>query len=659
MNKIKNISARFSILIGFTGLFLMFSFVLRMILFLWSGDEADHSILAIIKTIFIGMFYDLGTVSFFLLFYALYLLLLPEKLVGSILDKVVTYIGLLVNLLIIYFSFFAELTFWEEFHTRFNFIAVDYLIYTYEVIDNINESYPLPLLISGIFLLVGLTIFAFSKGNLFQIAFGEKASLLNRGIVGVFVLAFAVLFSLFVNNQDAEWSRNRYNNEISKAGIYSFFAAFRNNEMDYDTFYASESLESANEIVREKLGKSKVEFLAKEGVLRKIFNESQNEIRPNVILICVESLSASFMESFGNKDGLTPHLDSLARESIFFKNLYATGTRTVRGMEAISLSIPPTPGRSIVKRPKNSGLFTINKIFQDKGYDAYFYYGGDGYFDNMNAFFSGNGFNIIDRGRGYIPEYEIKTSRELIADEEIHFENAWGISDEDLYEQVIKHADKRTAEEKPFFNFVMTTSNHRPYTFPEGKIDLSQGSRSAAVKYTDFAIHNFLQKASKKPWFKNTVFIVMADHCASSAGKWELDIKNYRIPALVYNLPGYDAMEIDKLCSQIDVFPTLFAMMGWEYNSNLFGQNVLDISSDEERAFVGNYRKLGLLKKDKLMVLDDQRNSNFYHWDANTFEMESLPMDKEYLDETIAYYQLASYLYKYNGLKIDHEQKEE
>ncbi|MBD8489127.1 sulfatase-like hydrolase/transferase [Echinicola sp. CAU 1574] len=657
MKKINNITRRFSVLMGFTVLFVALSFVLRMVLFLWEVEEINSSILAIIKTLAIGFFYDLGTVSFFLILYTIYLILIPEKLIGSMLDKVFTYIGLLTNLLVIYFSFFAELTFWEEFHNRFNFIAVDYLIYTYEVIDNINESYPLPLLMGGILVLVGITIFTFSKMNLFRSAFNNTTSIVHRGMVGFAVLAIALIFAVFVSNQDAEWSTNRYNNEISKAGIYSFFAAFRNNEMDYNTFYALEPLESANEIVRKKLSNSKVEFLGNEGVFRKVANASNNEIRPNVILICVESLSASFMESFGNKDGLTPYLDSLAENSIFFTNLFATGTRTVRGMEAISLSIPPTPGRSIVKRPKNAGLFTINEVFHDKGYDGYFYYGGDGYFDNMNAFFSGNGFKIIDRGRGYIPEYEIKTSRELIADEEIHFENAWGISDEDLFEQVIKHADSRNAGDRPFFDFVMTTSNHRPYTFPEGKIDLIQGSRSAAVKYTDFAIHDLIRKASQKLWFKNTVFIVMADHCASSAGKWELDIKNYRIPALVYNLPGYEAMEIDKLCSQIDIFPTLFSMMGWEYNSNFFGQNVLDISSEEERAFVGNYRKLGLLKKDKLMVLDDQMNSNFYHWDANTFELEPLDMDYDYLNETIAYYQLASYLYKHDGLKVNHNER--
>jgi phosphoglycerol transferase MdoB-like AlkP superfamily enzyme len=131
---------------------------------------------------------------------------------------------------------------------------------------------------------------------------------------------------------------------------------------------------------------------------------------------------------------------------------------------------------------------------------------------------------------------EIKTKRYAIPDNEVNFENAWGICDEDLYKQSIKYADKSTKENKPFFQFVMTTSNHKPYTFPNGKIDLPQGERDAAVKYTDYALGKFIADAKTKPWFKNTVFVIVADHCASSAGKWEINIAKHHIPAIIYNL---------------------------------------------------------------------------------------------------------------------------
>ena len=160
-------------------------------------------------------------------------------------------------------------------------------------------------------------------------------------------------------------------------------------------------------------------------------------------------------------------------------------------MEALTLSVPPTPGNSIVRRPDNQNLFSVATIFKEKNYQPYFIYGGDGYFDNMNNFFGGQGFDIVDRNRGNPLSDDIKTQRFNIPDNEVSFENAWGICDEDLYKQSIKYADKSSKLNKPFFQFVMTTSNHKPYTFPAGKIDLPQGDRNGAVKYTDYALGKF------------------------------------------------------------------------------------------------------------------------------------------------------------------------
>ena len=321
---------------------------------------------------------------------------------------------------------------------------------------------------------------------------------------------------------------------------------------------------------------------------------------------------------------------------------------------AITLSIPPTPGRSIVKRKNNTGLFTIGEVFRIKGYQRNFFYGGDGYFDNMNTYFGGNGFNIVDRGRGFLLDKNITTTRTNIEDNEVSFENAWGVCDEDIYAKVLKEADKAYKTGIPFFDFVMTTSNHKPYTYPEDKVDIPSGSgRNGAIKYTDYAIGEFLETAKTKPWFKNTVFVIMSDHCASSAGRWELDIQNYHIPGLIYNLSEAQPQKVDKLSSQIDMFPTLFAQLGWDYESNLFGQNILNMKPEDERAFVGNYRKLGYLKDNKVMVLGDGESANFYQWNPGDNSLNSLPMDSEFLKTAISNYQVADNLYKNGGLKLN------
>jgi phosphoglycerol transferase MdoB-like AlkP superfamily enzyme len=649
--------SRFKLLFYFVKTFILLSTLIRLIFVIWVFKELEFSLIQIGKTFLIGFLFDLGTVSFFALPYALYLLVFPRRWHGSVFDRIVTWFAYSLGLVIFLFSFFAEITFWEEFKNRFNFIAVDYLIYTYEVVKNINESYPIPWLIAGILILTAILLFMTVRRGVFMATFQSKNTFREKLFPTLLVLGTVLVFAFFVKNKDAEQFENRYNNEIAKTGIYSFFAAFRNNELSYADFYKTLPIKEAFAEVKTEFkdrGDSLL-FPEKELIYRNISNtDSLPEKRPNVIFICVESLSAKFLGSFGNTENITPTLDSLAGHSVFFTNLFATGTRTVRGMEAITLSIPPTPGRSIVKRENNQQLFTIGEVFRQKGYNRNFFYGGDGYFDNMNSFFGGNGFNIVDRGRGFLMDESITTTRTNIEDDEVTFENAWGIADEDIYNKVIKIADEAHSAGKPFFDFVMTTSNHRPYTYPEGKIDIPSGSgRSGAVKYTDYAIGEFLKNAQKREWFKNTVIIIMADHCASSAGRQELDIKNYHIPALMLNLPNTPPQKVDKMASQIDIFPTLFSLLNWNYATNLYGTDILKMKPSEERAFVGTYRKLGLLKADgKVMVLGDQRASNFYEWNRESNELLPLKENEAFLREIISNYQTADYLFRNDGLKL-------
>lgn len=647
---------RFRLLWWFIASYIVLSTVVRLTFIFWVFGEVDTSFLKIITTLLIGFLFDVGAVSFFAVPYALYLLVFPQKWCGSLFDRILTWFAYSLGLVIFLFSFFAEITFWEEFKNRFNFIAVDYLVYTNEVIKNINESYPIPLLLSGILLLTSLLLIITKRRGVFKKTFQNETAFKQKLIPTGLFIVIALIFAFFVKNKDAEQFENRYNNEIAKTGIYSFFAAFQNNELSYTNFYKTIPIQETFANVKTEFinrGDSLI-FPEKELIYRNISNiDSLPELKPNVIFICVESLSAKFLGSFGSIENITPTLDSLADNSLFFNNIYANGTRTVRGMEAITLSIPPTPGRSIVKRENNEHLFTIGEVFKEKGYVSNFFYGGDGYFDNMNSFFGGNGFNIVDRGRGFLMDSNITTTRINIEDEEVTFENAWGVADEDLYNKVIKVADVAHKNGKPFFDFVMTTSNHRPYTYPEGKIDIPSGKdRTGAVKYTDYAIGEFLKKAKEKEWYKNTVIIIMADHCASSAGRQELDVEHHHIPALMLNVPSIPVEKVDKLASQIDIFPTLFSLLNWNYNSNFYGTNILKMKPEDERAFIGTYRKLGLMKGDKVMVLSDQKVSTYYKWNSENNELLPLKEDEVFLKDIISNYQTADYLFLNGGLKL-------
>lgn len=648
----KLFNGRFSTLFGVLSLYVFLSFVVRFVLLIWSVKDLDLNLMHILRAFFTGFAFDLTMGSLFSDLYAVYLLLFPKKWIGSLLDKCFTYFYLILIFIIIYFSLLAEIPFWDEFGVRFNFIAVDYLIYTYEVVENINQSYPLPVI--GV-VLVGLivgTFFLFKKLDLFKNTFSDKNSIRNRFFYAIPVLAIAVILGLVMKNKQADFTDNLVVNELGKNGAFSFVTAFKANELDYETFYPKLPEKEAYSILKKNLLQENQKYTSLKYDAISRFTEGNQEQRRNIILITIESFSGEFLKAFGNNDNITPNYDRLANESIFFTNLYATGTRTVRGMEALTLSVPPTPGNSIVRRPNNQNLFSVSTIVKAKNYQPYFIYGGDGYFDNMNTFFGGQGFDIVDRNRGNPLSDDIKTQRFNIRDNEVKFENAWGICDEDLYHQSIKYADKNAKANKPFFQFVMTTSNHKPYTFPAGKIDLPQGDRNAAVKYTDYALGKFIEEAKTKPWFKNTVFIIVADHCASSAGKWEINIDKHHIPAIIYNLPQ-PPQRIERLTSQIDLMPTLFGYLGWNYTTSLYGKDINQTKIGDERAFIGNYRTLGMLKGNVFTQIDDRKRLKQFTVSGN--EKQSLSeiktKNQEMASQTISYYQTASVRFKNGKMK--------
>ena len=624
---------RFSFLLLVIGIFVTISFISRTVLLLTDFLEVDIGLISILKVYMVGLFYDLVASFYYIIPLVIYLIFIPNKLFNMKIHKIIFLSFFFAATYLLIFNAVSEWFFWEEFGKRFNFIAVDYLVYTHEVIHNILESYPIPLLVSVIFVINSIIFFfILKKSSFIPKTFGGEHTFLQRVKTGTFFLILPILFFNVLEAQNlSNVSENQYNNELAKNGFYSLFSAFRNNTLDYQEFYKRKD----TSIVMHELDTLE-HFNDKH--LEVVTNGDQDELKYNVMLVMVESLSAEYMGAFGNDQNLTPNLDKLAQKSLFFNNLYATGTRTVRGMEAVTLSIPPTPGRSIVKRPDNHNMFSTGFVFQEKGYENKFIYAGHGYFDNMNDFFSHNGFNVIDR-----TDFQ---------EDEISFANVWGVCDEDLFAKAMKESDKSYQAKKPFFNFIMTTSNHRPYTYPDGKIDIpSHSGRAGGVKYTDYAIHNFLEKAKSKPWFKNTIFVIVADHNGGSAGKNALPLWRYKIPLIVYAPDIIKPKVISKLSSQIDTMPTLFSMMKWNYKSEFYGNDILD-PNFKERAFIGNYQKLGLVKNKDLFVLEPDKTIHQYHildqslQDVTYKELDTVS-PKDELD-TITYYQSASYLYSHH-----------
>jgi phosphoglycerol transferase MdoB-like AlkP superfamily enzyme len=459
----------------------------------------------------------------------------------------------------------------------------------------------------------------------------------TRWFIPYALVLLAIYF--LINNRLRQFSENTYVNELAGNGLYELFAAYFNNELDYQQFYQKIPNEEAFRNIRKQIKTKESEFVNNDpfSIERKIKGTGA-ELKMNVILISVESLSADFLASFGNAQNITPNLDSLAKHSLFFTNLYATGTRTVRGLEALSICTPPTPGQSIVRRPDNEELFSMGRVFESKGYQSKFIYGGYGYFDNMGYFFAHNRYEVDDRDK--------------IAKKDIDYENIWGVADENLFTLATREIEKTVKTGKPVFAHVMTTSNHRPYTYPEGRIDIpSHTNREGAVKYTDYAIGQFVRNASKKPWFKNTVFVIVADHCASSAGKTDLPVNKYHIPLLIYS-PGFiHPGKMERLMSQIDLGPTILGLLNFSYTSKFFGYDIFKLESGRERAFISTYQNLGYLRNDTLIVLKPQRVTGTFIPNYLDGAVKYTPENKNLTNEAITWYQTASYQFKHKMMK--------
>ena len=590
----------------------------------------------------LGAAFDLAAAVYALTPYVLWLALAPDRLARTWVYRATTIAWLALACFVFFFTAAAEWLFWDEFGARFNFIAVDYLLYTHEVIGNIWESYPTGRLLVALALAAAATpamlarrIWRWSAApSGWRFGLGTAAAL--AGVVGA--------LTLLVNSDLKNRSSQDAANELAGNGTYEFFAALRANELSYERYYASLPISEALATVRGAFAGT-AWINPDNGGVERLEPGGGAERKLNVVLVSIESMGAEFLGAYGDPRGLTPNLDRLAKESLWFSKVYATGNRTVRGLEALSLSLPPTPGQSIVRRPNNGNLFTLGSVFEDKGYGTVFAYGGYGYFDNMNAYFDANSYRSVDR--------------RSIPPARIEFENVWGVADEHLYDHALDEIDREKAAHggRPVFVHVMTTSNHRPYTYPAGRIDIPSGKgREGAVKYTDHAVGHLLAQARKRTWFKDTIFVITADHGASARGTAQIPVEKYLIPLFVYAPAHVAPRRIDRLMSQIDIPPTLLGLLDFRYYTKFLGRDVLRSAPETDRAFVGNFQTLAYMKDDRITVLQPKRKVEQFRLEQGR-RYVPLPADAAMAREAIAYYQVASHLFR-NGLFLDEEQIE-
>ena len=636
-------AGRYSVLVWVGVLFLVLNTLIRVAIIFFDKGWANLPLSRVAPVFGVGLVHDAVVLSYALVPFALLALMFSASQRGRRWFGKAALLALFALCLVMAFTGVSEFVFWNEFSNRFNFIAVDYLLFTREVIGNIKESYSMPLIFGGL-LLTAAILFWFVFNPVAAAARGS-APFWPKRLALFFVFLALPVFSFFTVSDDLRDSlASNTEKEYAGNGYYEFFRAFRNNNLDYAAFYKTLPANEAAVQLQNALRKSGalLGFIDSATPVSRTIQTSGQPKPYNVVMVSMESLGSDYVEFFNSRfskdqypaltrqKGLTPNLDRLAQEGLSFGNVYATGLRTVRGLEALTLSIPPTPGHAVPMRKNNSGFQTFGGVMQSKGYEPIYVYGGYSYFDNMQSFFGRNGYTVIDRS--------------AIAKEQISHETVWGVADEDLFKLAIREIDARVNAGKKVFAHVMTTSNHRPFTYPSGRIDIASGtSRAGAVKYSDWAIGELIKEAKTKPWFSNTIFVLVADHTSHGRGKSALPPEHYRIPMIVYAPGIVKPAFIDTMASQIDVAPTVLALLNQSYQSNFYGQDILTDGKLNERAFLSNYLTVGYYQGERVVELGPKRKVSVVNAQTGApIELDS--QAQEMIATTVGYYQTAAEL---------------
>ena len=479
-----------------------------------------------------------------------------------------TYIWVIFSIVLLVFLEAATPGFIAEYDVRPNRLFVEYLKYPNEVIPMLWGGFKIHVFASIGFVI--LTIWAMRR--FMQPWLQAKPSWSNTKIWLVWPLifilaAFAIRSSLghrpanpalFAITQDG-----MVNSLVLNSGYSVIYAI-------YDLQHESKSSQIYGKMDRADIFKLTNAIDTEIPTLKILVPSAKRDEPLNLVIILQESLGAGFVESLGGKP-VTPNLEKLKAEGIWFEQLYATGTRSVRGIEAVTAGFQPTPSESTVKLSlSQKNFFTLASLLTKQGYNAEFIYGGESHFDNMRSFFLGNGFNQITDQKDYKNPV---------------FMGSWGASDEDLLNKTHEQLMAHHASGKPFFTLAFSSSNHAPFEFPDGRIELYEQPKATdnnAVKYADYAIGQFFEKAKKSPYWKDTLFLIVADHDIRVRGNTLVPIEHFHIPGLILGA-DIKPQSIKSITSQIDLPVTVLSLMGVNGQHPMTGRDL----SKEPADFLG------------------------------------------------------------------------
>ena len=492
-------------------------------------------------------------------------LCLSPKIFYKFISKLLN-IYILSFLILAVFIECASFPFFAQYDLRPNYLFIEYLEYPQEVSSLLFKDYKLQFIAAFLIISLVVTLYIKSKfinfENVFQQSYLSRILMLLPILLVLFIGIRSSLGHRPVNISDALYSTNRVINEITKNSLHSLGYAYYSNKKTENNIakYGKIDIKEAYKLVSSAIG---VEYKdEKRPFYREVKSKLDSKKQKNLVIFIQESMGAQFTGFIGNNT-LTPNLDKLAKDYISFTNLYSNGTRSVRGLAALTSGTLPINGVEVIKRNRSQqDYFTIASLLKPYGYKSSFIYGGEARFDNMKSWYLGNGFDEVIEQKDY---------------ENPIFTSTWGVSDEDLVIKANEKFKSHYANKENFVSVMFSSSNHMPFELPEGKIEFEKNIPKAsvenAIKYADFAIGKFFELAKKEGYFKNTVFVVISDHNVRVYGDQIVPIDMFQIPAVIIsdNIPP---QIFSRLTSQPDVLATALDLIGIDLSYPILGNSI-------------------------------------------------------------------------------------
>ncbi|MFX4284747.1 LTA synthase family protein [Aliarcobacter butzleri] len=550
-------------------------------------------------------------------------LAITPKIFSNFISKFLN-IYILFFLVIALFIECASFPFFAQYDLRPNYLFIEYLEYPQEVTSLLFKDYKFQFI--AVFILIIATIRIYSKSKFINFEQVFKQNYISRILILapiLLVLFLGIRSSLGhrpVNISDALYSENRVINEITKNSLHSLGYAYYSNKKAENNIskYGKIDIKEAYKVASLAIG---IDYKdEKKPFYREVKSKLASKKQKNLVIFIQESMGAQFTGFIG-KQNFTPNLDNLAQDYLSFTNLYSNGTRSVRGLAALTSGTLPINGVEVIKRNKSQeGYFTVASLLKPYGYKSSFIYGGEARFDNMKGWYLGNGFDEVIEQKNFTNPI---------------FTSTWGVSDEDL---VIKANEKFKSyyeNKEKFVSVMFSSSNHMPFELPDGKIEFEKNipktSVENAIKYADFAIGKFFELAKKEDYFKDTVFVVIADHNVRVYGDQIVPIDMFQIPAVIVS-SDIPHQIFTNLTSQADVLATALDLIGIDLSYPILGNSI----------FKDNKKNINLMifdeiyayrKEDKVAILvPNMPIKTYLYKDKKLIEIENdLVLEKEAL----------------------------